>query len=438
MRIVAIRESDAGEPRAAVTPESVSRLTRLPGATVSVQSGIGSGINRSDDAYIAAGATVASSAAEALAGADVLLRVGPPTDEELAALPRGCVRIGFLDVFRRPEDVRRLAAAGTTAVSMELLPRTTLAQAMDALSSQHSLAGYAMVVLAASRLDRVLPMMVTPSGTIKPATVLVIGAGVAGLQAIATAKRLGARVEAFDTRPATREQVASLGGTFVEIDLGDGGGAETSGGYARELTPEQKQRQAEGLARHVAKADIVITTAAVFGREAPRIVTEDMVAGMRAGAVIVDYAASTGGNVAGTIAGEDTVTKGGVLIIGRQNYAALVARDASAMYSNNLAAYVAAFHRGGVAEKADAGDEADAGGEDAAVPPARCAVADAAGEGDEIAAGSLVTHDGEIVHPLVRERMGLAPLAAPATAPDVADASDADDPADAPTDGDTP
>jgi NAD(P) transhydrogenase subunit alpha len=410
MQIVSLTESDPGEPRVAVTPESVTRLLRLPGAAVRVQAGIGHSVHIADDAYVEAGATVAGSVADTLAGADVLLRVGPPTDAELATLPRGCVRIGFLDVFRRPDDVRRLAEAGATAVSMELLPRTTLAQSMDALSSQHSLAGYAMVVLAADRLDRVLPMMVTPSGTIKPATVLVIGAGVAGLQAIATARRLGAKVEAFDTRPATREQVTSLGAKFVDIDLGGGdGGGETSGGYARELTEEQKRRQAEGLARHVARADIVITTAAVFGRDAPRIVTADMVAGMRSGAVIVDYAASTGGNVAGTVPGEETVTDGGVRIIGRHNYPGLVARDASAMYASNLAAYVAAFHRGGVAAKADDAD-ADAGDEThAEIEPARCAVAEAAAGVDEIAAGSLVTHAGEIVHPLVRERMGLPP-----------------------------
>ncbi len=427
MRIVGLTETDPGEPRAAVTPESAARLGRLPGAHVVVQAGIGAGIRVPDEAYADAGAEVAPDVPSALADADVLLRVGPPTDAELAALPRGCVRAGFLDVFRGEEDVRRLAAAGAAAVSLELLPRTTRAQAMDALSSQHSLAGYAMAVLGADRLDRVLPMMVTPSGTLKPATVLVIGAGVAGLQAIATARRLGARVEAFDTRPDTREQVESLGARFVDVDLGDGGG-EASGGYARELTDEQRRRQAEGLARHVATADVVITTAAVFGRPAPRIVTAEMVAGMRPGAVVVDYAASSGGNVEGTVPGEEIVTDGGVRIVGRHNYAALVARDASAMYANNLAAFVEAFHRGaeepggderdGGADDGDDGDRSDGDGGDGgmqAAEPARCAVVEAAAEGDELAAGSLVTADGEIVHPLVRERMGLPPRAAAAT-----------------------
>lgn len=400
MRTVALAETAPGEPRVAMTPESVARLHRLGGASVVVQSGIGHPIHVPDEAYAAAGASIAATAEEALRDAEVLLRVGPPTEAEIAATPRGCVRIGFLDPFGGPDAVHRLAAAGITAVSMELLPRTTLAQPMDALSSQHSLAGYAMAILAAQRLDRVLPMMVTPSGTLKPATVLVIGAGVAGLQAIATARRLGAKVEAFDTRPATREQVSSLGARFVEIDLGDGGG-ETAGGYARELTDEQKQRQAEGLARHVAAADILITTAAVFGRPAPRIITAEMVAGMKPGSVVVDYAAAGGGNVDGTVPGEEILTDRGVRIIGLRNYPALVARDASAMYASNLAAFVGMFHRG------DSVDASDAEG--GVAIRSRCTVAEAAAAGDEIAAGSLVTHDGEIVHPLVRERLGMPP-----------------------------
>jgi NAD(P) transhydrogenase subunit alpha len=404
MRIVALAETDPGEFRVAITPESVARLHRLGGASVVVQAGIGHSIHVPDAAYAEAGAGIATTAEEALRDAEVLLRVGPPTEAEIAATPRGCVRIGFLDPFGGPDAVHRMAAAGITAVSMELLPRTTLAQPMDALSSQHSLAGYAMVLLAAQRLDRVLPMMVTPSGTLKPATVLVIGAGVAGLQAIATARRLGAKVEAFDTRPATREQVASLGARFVEIDLGDGGGGETAGGYARELTDEQKRRQAEGLARHVAAADILITTAAVFGRPAPRIITAEMVAGMKPGSVVVDYAAAGGGNVDGTVPGEEILTDRGVRIIGLRNYPALVARDASAMYASNLSAFVGMFHRG------DSVDASDAEG--GVAIRSRCTVAEAAAAGDEIAAGSLVTHGGEIVHPLVRDRLGLPPRTA--------------------------
>ena len=414
MRIVALVETDPGESRVAMTPDAVTRLHRLGGASVVVQSGIGGSIHVPDAAYAEAGAGIAATAEEALRDADVLFRVGPPTEPEIAATPRGCVRVGFLDPFGRPDVAYRLAAAGITAVSMELLPRTTLAQSMDALSSQHSLAGYAMVILAAQRLDRVLPMMVTPSGTIRPATVLVIGAGVAGLQAIATARRLGAKVEAFDTRPATREQVRSLGARFVEIDLGDdggeGGGGETTGGYARALSDEQKRRQAEGLARHVAAADILITTAAVFGRPAPRIVTAEMIAAMKPGAVVVDYAASGGGNVAGTVPGEEILTDRGVRIIGLRNYPALVARDASAMYASNLEAFLAMFHRG------DSVDASDAEG--GVAIRSRCTVAEAAAAGDEIAAGSLVTHGGEIVHPLVRETLGLPPRAAAAAEPD--------------------
>jgi NAD(P) transhydrogenase subunit alpha len=250
--------------------------------------------------------------------------------------------ISLLDPFNNRVLLDAFSEAGVDAISLEMVPRTTLAQKMDVLSSQANLAGYASVVVASQLLGKVVPMMMTPAGTISPARVFVIGVGVAGLQAIATAKRLGARVEAFDTRAVAEEQVKSLGAKFVQIDLGETG--QTEGGYAKELTPEQIELQQAGMAKVCAGSDIVITTAKLFGRPAPRIVTAGMLSGMRAGAVVVDLAAETGGNVEGTIPGEVITTDGGVKVVGTRCLEGMVARDASEMFAANLFALVEHFY----------------------------------------------------------------------------------------------
>src|SRR5690606_2193818 len=251
------------------------------------------------------------------------------------------VHLSFLDPFNETALLQQLAAAKARAVSLEMVPRTTLAQKMDALSSQANLAGYAAVVQATARLGRILPMMMTPAGTIMPARVFVVGAGVAGLQAIATAKRLGARVEAFDTRPVVEEQVKSLGAKFLKIDLG--GTGQTAGGYATALTPEQIAKQQAGMTKACAQADIVITTAKLFGRKAPRLITADMLAAMQPGSVVVDLAIDTGGNVEGSIPGQDVVTANGVIVLGQANLEGTVAHHASQVYAANLAAWITHF-----------------------------------------------------------------------------------------------
>ncbi len=332
MRIVVLKESEPAETRVPLTPQVVDRLKRL-GATVAVERGVGHKALIPDEDYVAAGAELGERG-QLLAGADVLLHLNPPPADVVEGLREGAITAGFLDPFFEPELVARLAGRRLRAVAMELIPRSTYAQKMDALSSQASLAGYAAVIVAAERSTHAFPMMSTPAGTIPPVRVLVIGAGVAGLQAIATAKRLGARVEAYDTRPVVKEQVQSLGAKFVEIDVGETG--QTEQGYARELTPEQLESQRRQLARICAHSDVIITTAQVFGRAAPRIISAAMVAGMKPGSVIVDLAASTGGNVEGTVAGEEVVTGGGVRIVGLSNMPGKVASDASQMYANNL------------------------------------------------------------------------------------------------------
>lgn len=330
---MALKEAAKGERRVALTPPVVERLKRL-GAEVHLEAGIGASLRIDDAAYRDAGAELLPDRGPLLKSADVLLAVNAPDAEVRAGLRPGAVTASFLEPFHAPGTVRDLAAKGISAFCMELIPRTTVAQKMDALSSQASLAGYAAVLLAAERIDKALPMMSTPAGTIAPARVFVIGAGVAGLQAIATAKRLGARVEAFDTRPVVKEQVQSLGARFLEVDVGATG--QTEQGYAKALTEEQLSAQRAQMAKACAAADIVITTAQVFGRAAPRIVTAPMVAAMRPGAVIVDLAASTGGNVEGTRPDEEVTTDAGVRIVGLSNGASSVARDASQMYANNL------------------------------------------------------------------------------------------------------
>jgi NAD(P) transhydrogenase subunit alpha len=332
MRIAIPKETHPGENRVPITPDHARKLCRL-GAEVVIESGMGGGSGFSDAEYTDAGATISSDRGELFKSADLLLRLRKPEPGEIALMRRGCIHISYLDPFNERELVESLRDAGITSISMEMIPRTTRSQKMDALSSQANLAGYVMVMLAATHLPRIFPMMMTPAGTLKPANVFVIGAGVAGLQAIATAKRLGAKVTAFDTRPVVAEQVQSLGAKFLEIDLGETG--ETAGGYAKELTPEQVDIQRQAQKDIIAKSDVVITTAQVFGRKPPVLVTKDMIEGMAPGSVIVDMAAETGGNVEGSVPNE-VVEWSGVTIIGKGNLAGEVARDASQMYSSNL------------------------------------------------------------------------------------------------------
>ena len=332
MQIGVLKETHPGENRVAVIPDTVKKLVKL-GAELTVETALGQGAGFADEAYTDAGATIASNRNDILAKSDILLRIRKPESDEVGQIKQGCIHISYLDPFNEGELVDALAKQGISAVSMEMIPRTTLSQKMDALSSQANLAGYVAVMMAANRLDRLLPMMMTPAGTIKPAKVFVIGAGVAGLQAIATAKRLGAKVTAFDTRPVVAEQVRSVGAKFLEIDLGETG--ETKDGYARELTPEQIEIQRQGQKAAIAESDIVITTAQVFGRKAPLLVTRDMVEVMQPGSVIVDMAAETGGNVEGSVAGQEVLVNG-VAIIGQGNWPNYVCRNASQMYSSNL------------------------------------------------------------------------------------------------------
>lgn len=328
------------ETRACADPDSVKKLTGL-GLKVVVESGIGLAADHDDAAYTAAGASITGDRAAALAEADIVLRVNSPEVDEIASLKKGCLHVSFLNPFARKDLLKAFADAGVNAVSMEMMPRTTLAQKMDAISSQANLAGYYAVIRAAERMNSILPMMMTPAGTISPAKVFIIGVGVAGLQAIATAKRLGARVEAFDTRPVVEEQVRSLGAKFVKIDLGETG--QTDQGYAKELTPEQLELQRKGMAKVCSQSDIVITTAKLFGRPAPRVLTGDMVAGMKRGSVIVDLAAETGGNVEGTVCDEEVITENGVRIIGTAKLEACLPRHATQMYAANVASFIEHF-----------------------------------------------------------------------------------------------
>ena len=371
------RELDAGETRVPVIPDSVKRFTDQ-GAEVQIEAGMGQSVRIEDSAYEKAGATFVTDRTALLNNADIVLRLRKPSIEEVSQLKKGSIHISFLDPFNENELVDAFAAAGVTSISMEMIPRTTRAQKMDALSSQASLAGYAMVVLAAERLDKILPMMMTPAGTISPSRVFIIGAGVAGLQAIATAKRMGARVDAFDTRPVVKEQVESLGGKFVEIDLGETG--QTAGGYANALTPEQVQMQLDGQKKVCAQSDIVITTAQLFGRPAPTVVTKEMLQAMKPGSVVVDLAVESGGNVEGSVAGEE-VEIDGVKVIGLANMPGRVANNASQMYSANLHNLVLEYWNKET-KQFDLDME------------------------DEIIKGCVITHDGEMVNEMIKNIRG--------------------------------
>lgn len=372
--IIAIpKETHPDEKRVCFIPSSVDRLVKK-GAQVIVETGLGATIGATDDDYKKAGAQVEANRQNLLSNADIVLRLRKLPAAEIPSLKSGSIHISFLDPFNERSLVDGLAQYNISAISMEMIPRTTRAQKMDALSSQANLAGYVTVVLAAERLPKIFPMMMTPAGTISPARVFIIGAGVAGLQAIATAKRLGARVDAFDTRPVVKEQVQSLGAKFVEIDLGETG--QTKDGYAKALTPEQLEKQRAGMAKVCSQSDVVITTAQLFGRRAPVVLTKDMVAQMKPGTIIVDMAVESGGNVEGSKVNEEVVTANGVRIIGLGNLPGRVAVHASQMYSANLHNLLEEYwDKDAKAFKLNAEDD--------------------------IIKGCLITHGGKIVNPIL-------------------------------------
>ena len=332
MQIGIPKETHPGENRVPIIPDTVKKLCQL-GAEVLIEEGLGLGSGFRDKEYTEAGANISPDRTALFSNSDILLRLRKPDLSEVALMKSGCIHISYLDPFNEQELVQALKERGVTSLSMEMIPRSTRSQKMDALSSQANLAGYVMVLQAAAHLPRIFPMMMTPAGTLKPAKVFIIGAGVAGLQAIATAKRLGAKVTAFDTRPVVAEQVKSLGANFLDIDLGETG--QTVDGYAKELTAEQIQMQREAQKAVIAESDVLITTAQVFGRKPPVIVTRDMVEGMQIGSVVVDMAAETGGNVEGSVPNE-TVLINGVTVVGKGNLPNEVSQDASQMYSANL------------------------------------------------------------------------------------------------------
>ena len=346
MRVAVLRERRAAETRVAATPETVKKLQAL-GCTVSVETGAGLASGIPDALFKDAGAAIAADAAAALAGAGIVLKVRAPLGagegavDELALIPRGALLIGTLQADKAMAGA--YAERGIDACAMEMLPRITRAQSMDVLSSQANLAGYRAVIEAATTYDRGFPMLMTAAGTIPAANVFIMGAGVAGLQAIATARRLGGRVSATDVRPAAKEEIKSLGASFVGYEDEESKAAQTSGGYAKQLSAEFYAKQAEVVAAHIAKQDIVVTTALVQGRKAPTLVTEAMVASMKPGSVIVDIASDAGGNVAATKPGEAITTANGVKVLGYSNWPGRIAGASSALYARNLLTFLTTF-----------------------------------------------------------------------------------------------
>ena len=367
-------KEEEGEVRATILPETVKKLIEL-GIEVTVESGLASKIFLSDKFYLEAGAKILKDRKSSLSQADITCRINRPPKEEISLLKKNSIHISFLDPFNERDLVKEFASASISSISLELIPRITRAQKMDALSSQANLAGYAAIIEASKCLTKSFPMMMTAAGTISPCKVFIVGVGVSGLQAIATAKRLGARVQAFDTRPVVEEQVRSLGAKFVQIDVG--ATQETEQGYAKELSEEQIRMQQEGMKKICSESDVVITTAQVFGRPAPRIINSDMVKAMKPGSVIVDMAVRSGGNVEGSIQ-DEYVTKQGVTIIGLSNLPGEVATDASQVFGNNLYNLIEEYWN----EKTKSFSF---------------------NLSDEILSSCVVTHNGEIVNQLLRE-----------------------------------
>ncbi|WP_341019821.1 Re/Si-specific NAD(P)(+) transhydrogenase subunit alpha [Brevundimonas diminuta] len=372
--IAVTRERREGETRCAVTPETVKKLIAL-GATVSVEAGTGLGSSLPDADYAEAGASVKPDLSAALAGADILLKVRGPTASEISALKPGVVVVSLLDAWRDKATLEALRGAGATAFAMEFVPRITRAQVMDVLSSQANLAGYRAVIEAAYAYGKGFPMMMTAAGTVAAAKTFVMGAGVAGLQAIATARRLGAVVTATDVRPAAKEQVESLGAKFVAVEDEEFKAAETAGGYAKAMSAEYQAKQAELTAAHIVKQDVVITTALIPGRPAPKLVTAAHVASMKPGSVIIDLAVEAGGNVEGSKPNEVVTTANGVKIVGWSNMPGRIAADASALYARNLVAFLGLMIKDGAL---------------------------AVDLEEEILKAAVVTHGGAVVHEGVR------------------------------------
>lgn len=338
-KVLVCKELDKLETRVALIPDDIKRLTGM-GYEFTVVSGAGLKSGFSDEAYEAAGAKIVKKEKDAYEDSEIVVRIMKP--ESAKGLKKDTLHISYFDPFNEKELLQEFADNGVQLVSLEMIPRTTLAQKMDVQSSQTSLAGYVAVLNAAARLPKILPMMMTPAGTISPARIFIIGVGVAGLQAIATAKRLGARVDAFDTRPVVEEQVKSLGANFVKIDLGEMG--QTEQGYAKELTPEQIAKQQEAQAKVCERSNVVVTTAKVFGRKAPRLITKDVLDRMMPGSIVVDMAVAGGGNVEGSKLGETVVTENGVIIMSGDMLERQVPVDASKMFSGNIAAFLTHFY----------------------------------------------------------------------------------------------
>ena len=375
MKIAVLKERRADEARVAATPETVKKFKGL-GVDVAVEAGAGAASFFSDADYSAAGATIAGDAAQALQGADVVLKVQRPVEDELKSIPKGAMLAAVLAPYAHRDDVKAYASHGVSAFAMEFMPRITRAQSMDVLSSQSNLAGYKAVIDAAAAFGRAFPMMMTAAGTIAPARVFIMGVGVAGLQAIATAKRLGAIVSATDVRAATKEQVQSLGGTFVMVEDEESKAAETSAGYAKEMSDAYKQKQAALIAETIKKQDIVITTALIPGRPAPELVTEAMVRSMKPGSIIIDLATEQGGNCKLSKVGQ-VVDVNGVKIIGTVNLAGKLAADASSLYARNLFNFLSPL-----IDKTSKALKID--------------------WNDEIIKGTCLTRDGAVVHPALK------------------------------------
>ena len=373
MRIAVPTETTSAETRVAATPETVKKFIAL-GAEVCVQAGAGLSSGIPDADFAAAGAIIANTVEETLKDADIALKVRRPVGSELKSYKKGAMVFAAMDPYGHEADVAAMAEAGISGFAMEFMPRITRAQVMDVLSSQANLAGYRAVVDAAGEYGRAFPMMMTAAGTVPAARVFIMGVGVAGLQAIATARRLGAIVTATDVRPATKEQVESLGAKFIAVEDEEFKAAETSGGYAKEMSKDYQAKQAALVATHIAKQDIVITTALIPGRPAPKLVMADMVAAMRAGSVIIDLAVERGGNVEGAKAGEIVTTANGVKIVGHNNVPGRLAATASALYARNIYAFIETM--------IDKPNKALAVKWD-----------------DELVKATCLTHDGAVVHP---------------------------------------